>query len=264
MIGLVLEARKAARLAEARGDRLRQDVQGLTDEVRYEISPTQRARIEGSFLAVLRNGKPVGVAFFVSPRTAITAAHNLGAGTAAKHVKTVTCFRAESGERFFFAVAALDAKLDVAVLRLSGGQRTSAHFLTIPRSIVEASNGRGLFFVSINIRSAAEAGKAKIVDFATHKVRVIRLHPCMFLYDAPAFNGDSDGAIVVARTGVVIGLHRELVSAAREMIVQERGLGKRHNAFEASLDSLIGGTLFGCVGVRLDSDVVQSLLGDDM
>jgi hypothetical protein len=67
LISLVLEARKTARLAEAREAQLRQELQGLTEEVRYEISPTQRARIEGSILAVLRDGKPVGVAFFVSP-----------------------------------------------------------------------------------------------------------------------------------------------------------------------------------------------------
>jgi len=260
LISLVLETRKAARLAEAQ---LRQELQGLTEEVRYEISPTQRARIEGSILAVLRDGKPVGVAFFVSPSTALTVAHNLEVQTTAKHVKTVTCFRAESGERFVFAVAALDAKLDVAVLRLSRGQRTSAFFLTIPRSIVEASNESGLFFVTCNIRMADEAPDATSLGVATHKARVIRLHPHNILYDAPAFDGDSGGAIVVARTGIVIGLHRELVNAAREIIGQKTGLGKRLDAFEVSLNSLIRGTSFGCVGVRLDCDIVQRLLRDD-
>ena len=248
--------------AEAREARLRQELRGLTEEVRYEMTPAQRARIEGSILAVVRGGgNAVGVAFFVSSTTALTAAHNLALGKAARHVKAVTCFRAEGGERFLFVVAALDAALDVAVLRLSHGQRGSAHFLTVPRSIDEASNESGLFFVTCNIRMAAEAPDATTLGVATHKARVIRLHPHSILYDAPAFDGDSGGAVVVARTGVVIGLHRELVNAAREIIEHKTDLGERLDAFEASLRSLISGTSFGCVGVRLDCDTVRGLLG---
>ena len=248
--------------AAAREARLRQELRGLTEEVRYEMTPAQRARIEGSILAVVRGGgNAVGVAFFVSSTTALTAAHNLALGKAARHVKAVTCFRAEGGERFLFVVAALDAALGVAVLRLSHGQRGSAHFLTVPRSIDEASNESGLFFVTCNIRMAAEAPDATTLGVATHKARVIRLHPHSILYDAPAFDGDSGGAVVVARTGVVIGLHRELVNAAREIIEHKTDLGERLDAFEASLRSLISGTSFGCVGVRLDCDTVRGLLG---
>jgi hypothetical protein len=248
--------------AAAREARLRQELRGLTEEVRYEMTPAQRARIEGSILAVVRGGgNAVGVAFFVSSTTALTAAHNLALGKAARHVKAVTCFRAEGGERFLFVVAALDAALGVAVLRLSHGHRGSAHFLTVPRSIDEASNESGLFFVTCNICMAAEAPDAMTLGVATHKARVIRLHPHSILYDAPAFDGDSGGAVVVARTGVVIGLHRELVNAAREIIEHKTDLGERLDAFEASLRSLISGTSFGCVGVRLDCDTVRGLLG---
>jgi len=251
-----------ARIAETRlREEMREEIRNLTDEVRYEMTPTQRARIEGSILAILSGKKAVGVAFFVSPTTALTVAHNLALrGKGIKYLKTVTCVRTESGERFSFVVAALDEKLDVAVLRLVSGQRESAHFLTIPNSIVEASNGTGLFFITCNIRMATEAPDATSLGIATHKVRVFRLNPHNILYDTPTFNGDSDGAIVVARTGVVIGLHCELVNAAREVIEHKTALGSRLDAFEDSLKSLIGGTSFGCVGVRLDCDIVQSLL----
>lgn len=158
-----------------------------------------------------------------------------------------------------FDVAALNAALDVAVLRLTSGQRPSPHFLAVPRSI-EASTESSLFLVTCNLRMAAEAPDVTSVGVATHKARVVLVHAHTILYDAPAFDGDSGGATVVARTGVVIGLHRELVNAARELIEQKRDLGERLDGFEASLRSLIRGTAFGCVGVRVDCDVVRDLL----
>lgn len=86
------------------------------------------------------------------------------------------------------------------------------------------------------------------------------MHPHHLLYDASAFDGDSGGAIVVARTGNVIELHSELVNAARERIARKDGVGERLNAVELSVMSLIRGTSFGCVGVRLDCDVARGLL----
>ena len=89
----------------------------------------------------------------------------------------------------------------------------------------------------------------------------MRFHPHNFLYDAPPFDGDSGGAIVVARTGEVIGLHKELVNAARELLEHKATVGERLNRVEVSVQSLIRGSSFGCVGVRVDSDVARRLLG---
>lgn len=89
---------------------------------------------------------------------------------------------------------------------------------------------------------------------------VEKLHTHNFLYDSPPFDGDSGGAIVVARTGAVIGLHKELVNAARELIEHKGGVGDRLNAAELSLQSLIRGTSVGCVAVRTDSEDVQRAL----
>ena len=203
----------------------REALRSLTEELRHEIPPAQRARIEGSILAVVRGKVEAGVAFFVSPTTALTAAHNLGVGgSTTRLVKTVTCVRAEDRARFVFAVAALDAKLDIAVLRLRAGERSSAHFLTVPRSIGVAPGDKGMFLVTCNIRMAAEAPEIASVGIAWHQARIVSLHPNNFVYDSVAFDGDSGGAVVDARTGAVIGLHCELVNAARELIAQRRTL----------------------------------------
>ena len=256
------QAREALKEARAAREETLEALRCFAEELRHDIPPRQRSRIEGSILAVVRGKADAGVAFFISPTTALTAAHNLGvSGSTTRHVKTVTCVRAEGRARFSFVVAALDAKLDVAVLRLCTGERPSVHYLTVPSSIDMAPGDRGMFLVTCNIRMAKEVSEIASVGVAWHQARIVSLHPNNFVYDSVAFDGDSGGAIVVARTGSVIGLHCELVNAARELIAQKENVGERLNTIEESVKSLIRSSSSGCVGVRLDSVIVRSLLG---
>jgi len=123
-----------------------------------------------------------------------------------------------------------------------------------------APGEKGIFLVTCNIRMAAELPGVASVSVAWHHARIVGLHPRHLLYDSSAFDGDSGGAIVVARTGNVIGLHSELVNAARELILRKDDIGERLNDVEQSVLSLIQGTSSGCVGVRLDCDVARSLI----
>jgi hypothetical protein len=222
--------------------------------------------IEGSILAVLRGAgeAEAGAAFFISPTTALTAAHNLlcAPGSRRRHPQRVVCARPSDGARFTFDVAALDADLDFAVLRLRVGA-PSPHFLSVSRNVGGAAGDKGVFLVTCNIRVAAEmpAAAASVSVAAWHHARIVRVHPRTFLYDSPAFDGDSGGAIVVARTGEVIGLHKELVNFARENLNHKAAVGERLSRAEVSVQSLIKGSSFGCVGVRIDSDIACGLLG---
>jgi hypothetical protein len=266
-----LESRRARALAQDMRA-LAQDthatralVTELSDEVRYDIPPARRATIEGSILAVLRGAgeAEAGAAFFISSTAALTAARNLllASGSRRGHLKKVTCVRPSDGARFTFDVAALDADLDFAVLRLCVGA-PSAHFLTVSRSIGVAAGDKGVFLVTCNIRMAAEVPDDDVasVGVAWHHARVVRIHPHSFLYDSPPFDGDAGGAVVVARTGEVIGLHKELVNAARELLEHKVTVGERLSRVEVSVQSLIKGTSFGCIGVRLDSDLARGLI----
>ena len=82
IVRLKLEARRTHAAHELEARRTRALMDELREEVRYDIPPARRATIEGSILAVLRGAgageAEAGVAFFVSPTTAITVAHNLG------------------------------------------------------------------------------------------------------------------------------------------------------------------------------------------
>jgi hypothetical protein len=226
------------------------------ERARYYIPPAQRAAIEGSILAVLGSGVEPGVAFFVSPTKALTAAHHLQA-FGSRHLRVVTCVRTSDSARLTFDVLHCDTALGCAVLQLRQGQPPSQHFLTVPRAIGVAEGERDLFLVACNIRMAAGALQVASVGIAWHCARLVRLQPHSFLYDSPPFDGDTGGAIVVASTGAVIGLHRELVSAARE----RTGAGGRLQAEEHSWASLIQEASVGCVAVRTDSEGVRRMLG---
>lgn len=65
----------------------------LRDEVRYDIPPARRAKIEGSILAILRGTVETGVAFFVSSTAALTVAHNVlsASGSRNGHLKKKYC-----------------------------------------------------------------------------------------------------------------------------------------------------------------------------
>jgi len=244
---------------EARLGAERAWVERAVEEVRYDIPPARRATIEGSIIAVVRGGVEAGVAFFISPTRALTVAHNLRISSG-RHQRVATCVRCSDGARLSFDVTHCDTALDFAVLELRQGQPPSQHFLTVPREIGVSAGERGVFLVTCNFRMAAEAPDVASLGVAWHHARVVKLHTHNFLYDSPPFDGDSGGAIVVARTGAVIGLHKELVNAARELIEHKRGVGDRLNAVELSLQSLIRGTSVGCVAVRTDSEDVQRAL----
>jgi hypothetical protein len=234
-------------------------VERAVEEARYDIPPARRAAIEGSIIAVVRGGVEAGVAFFISPTRALTVAHNLRTSSG-RHQRAASCVRCSDGARLSFDVAHCNAALDFAVLELRQGQPTSQHFLTVPREAGVSASERGVFLVTCNIRMAAEAPDVASLGVAWHHARVVKQHARSFLYDSVAFDGDTGGAIVVARTGAVIGLHKELVSAARELIEHKGGVGDRLNAEELSLQSLIRGTSVGCVAVRTDSEDVQRAL----
>ena len=146
-----------------------------------------------------------------------------------------------------------------AELRVPGGvgrRELAEHDVEPAALVVDRALRRDLL-----LRMAAEAPEIASVGIAWHQARIVSLHPNNFVYDSVAFDGDSGGAVVVARTGAVIGLHCELVNAARELIAHKEDVGERLNSIEESVKSLIRGSSSGCVGVRLDSAIVGSLLG---
>lgn len=246
--------------------RLTSRVERVEDEVRYDIPPSRRQTIEGSILTVMRSSgagagakaEPAGVAFFVSGTCALTAWHTL---TLKRGRKQVTCVRASDRKTFEFDVVASDDALDIAVLRLRPDQPASTAFLTVPAHGAPPPAGdKGTFLVTCNIAMADEAPDVNSVGIAWHSARIVRYHGRHFMYDAQAFNGDSGGAIVVARTGEVIGLHQELVSHARELIEHAEDTDEQLNAIMVSIKSLIRSSAFGCVGLRLDDPAVVGVL----
>lgn len=232
----------------------------IEEEVRYEIPPSRRKVIEGSILTVMRRvgtkSEPCGVAFFVSATCALTAAHTLEDG-----LKRVTCVLPSNRGKLEFDVVARDGMLDFAVLKLRPGHPVSSSFLKMPSPGDPPASGEvSVFLVTCHFAMTAEATNVNALGISWHKARVIRYHDHHFMYDAQAFNGDAGGAIVVARTGEMLGLHQELINHARELIEQAEGLDEELDAMQVSIKSLIQGTSFGCLGLRMDLTEVKTAL----
>ena len=244
---------------------LREGQSRLRDEVRYDIPPSLRARITGSIVAIVRGSSETGVAFFISPRVALTVAHNLLLASSPTSVmRRVNCVRPgvrpSIGEATFaFDVVAHDTKLDFAVLRLRAGERASAHYLPV-HSAEDALGDNSVFLVTCNIRLAHEAPDITCVSVTIRRAHVTNVHEHHVLYDAQAFDGDSGGALIIGRSGEVIGLHKEAVNAARELIEQKEALDERLDSVELSVKALVQGTAYGCIGVRVDSNTARDLI----
>lgn len=129
----------------------------------------------------------------------------------------------------------------------------SAHHLTIPNHVGVLAGEAGLFLVTCNIAMAKAVPHATSVGVAWFQAVVSKLHNRHFMYVADTFDGDSGGAIVIARTGEVIGLHQELVNRRKDLIEQHVSIGKRLTAAEASIKSLVENSTKGCVGLRMDT-----------
>jgi hypothetical protein len=230
----------------------------VEEDLRYEIPPTQRVIIDHSILAMHNvKGGGVGVAFFVTPTMALTADHAL---PFKGHRSHVTCVRNKDGKHFVFKVVKRDPGLDFAVLRLIYGQEESAYHLTIPSHVEEVAGEKGLFLVTCNLSMAKEAPDVTSVGVAIHAARVVKLHDHHFMYDSSAFDGDSGGAIVLGRTGEVIGMHQQLVNRARDLIKQTEDMEEALNTVQVLVKSLIQSSAFGCVGLRIDADQVRLAL----
>jgi hypothetical protein len=251
---------KTTRLEE-KMTRLEEEMTRLKEDIRYDIPPSRRTLIKGSIVVILRNRRKVGVAFFISPTVALTAAHNLTARAGASAlVSTVVCQRPDGDkEALTFDVAAHDTLLDFAVLRLQKTERPSRHYLPI-HNLNDEEVHKGVFFATCHISEALEAIDNTCVSVTIREVYITKVHSHLLRYDAHAFNGDSDGAVVIMRSGKIVGLHKELVNAAREVIRQKDDVGIRLNSIEESVKSLIAGTTHGCIGVRVDSKIAHELI----
>lgn len=234
-------------------------LRSIKEDLRYDIPPSRRANIKGSIVVIIRDQKKVGVAFFITPTVALTAAHNLTICAGSTLVKTVVCQRPNGARKICnFDVAAYDLSLDIAVLHLRKAETPSLHFIPII-NLEEDQDDKGLFLATCHIHSERETSDTRL-SVIFRRAHFIDEHKNHLHYDAPNFNGDSDGAVVIGRSGKVLGLHKELASAAREFIRHKEGVEEPLNLNDLSVKTLIAGSFCGCIGVRVDSNTVRNLI----
>ena len=246
---------------DKRVERVDERVERVMQEVRYEILPDIRKRIELSILVLRRTGESVGIAFFVSPTIAVTVARTL-----LKKEKRVICVQASLTEQVThkFDVVARDDVLGFAVLELASDEQPVADYLSLPSRPVDDCARQRLFLFTchISISMAQKRPEVISVGIACHIAHLTCTHGRHVLISADTFNGDSDGAVVLSRTGEVIALHQELVNRARERLEQRReqrrSVDARQNERNASLESLVKAPARGCLALRMDIPEIRA------
>lgn len=81
----------------------------------------------------------------------------------------------------------------------------------------------------------------------------------LFLYQSNTYTGDSGAAVILA-DGVVVGVHREGVNAAKARTEQEDSLDERMAEVEHSVDSLVKNTSSGSIATYVGCEQFQALL----
>lgn len=207
---------------------------------------------------------PIAVAFFVSPTRAVTALHTLTVhdGEPGDVVKLrAVLLRSPSIERSVsMRVVHVDVRLDYAVMVPMDPSFLAAAHLTVC-SDAEVVRTKPLVLLTLRVKLAEKERAVAAVDggdpmagisFTLNTTQCMSsLFPDRFEYTAQAFAGDSGGAVVVSRSGEVVGLHVEIVNTTEHP--QKRAKAKdTSDELMSSVSSLVSNPAHMCVAARLD------------
>jgi len=229
----------------------------------YCLPPKEMLRIKASVYVLFRDGVPAGVAFFLSPRKALTCYRcctNEGDGGRRTQRRAwpqlaIQASTDNTGPRIAVRVVHHHAKLDFAVLEPVSEFVAPAHLRVAP---MDAHEEDRFVLLTVNIGSAEECPEDFFRGFTKRPATVAKLSNRHMLVDARSFDGDSGGAILLARTGEAVGMHLSTVNRIRDHIDTQLEMGRRLGAVENSVRDLINRT--GCVWLRLDIKELESAL----
>jgi hypothetical protein len=225
----------------------------------HSLPPKEVLRIKASVYVLFRDGAPAGVAFFLSPRRALTGYHCCtkegDSGVRTQRQRnfprlTIQASTDNTGPKIVMRVVRSDADLDFAVLEPVSDFVAPAHLQV---ESIDAHESEDRFvLLTVNIGIAEECPDDFSRGFTKRPATVAKLSNRHMLVDARSFDGDSGGAIVLARTGKAVGMHLSTVNRVRDHLDPLLVFDERLGAVEASVRDLIDGTSSGCVGLRLD------------
>jgi hypothetical protein len=191
---------------------------------------------------------PVGAGFFVSHHVAITACHNLQNPTVGLIIKGKFGEVQDSvTQDLAFTVARFDEQIDYCLLWETSAIEHGHLVLSseVPHQMDQCVLAAFQIPLTEELLGVFESGHQ--VGFMPGRVTKIgRRH---FLFDGSSFSGDSGGAVILALSQQVVGIHLETVNQARERISQA-SVKERLNAVEQSVDSLVRGLHSGSLALK--------------
>ena len=221
--------------------------------------------VEKSIYGVLNQGRFFcGVAFFISPTRALTCRHTLSAerNFGKKNPKTVQIVSVGDVE-IEMKVADSNEDFDFAYLDATDSNFKSSFLKIAP--IPKNPQFVDLFMLHWSFEYA---NRYKLIagfkpKCATHLAHIVLVTDHHFAYDTVSYGGDSGGAIILKKTGEVIGMHLETMNSAIERkelneveasleSLDLKGLKTAMEKVNKSVDSLVECTAAGALGLILD------------
>ena len=192
------------------------------------------------------NKDVVGVAFFVTPRYALTVCHNIFG------CKTGTSVTLQNSENHSVAtrVTHCDRTHDLAVLEPQDSGFRSEFLVTeqIGRNVAIEEFTLVTFGLSLE---HLEGGVEFDPGVVYHVASILKTTAHHISYESSSFDGDSSGALVLRKNGHVVGMHISTVNRAREL-KRMKEVDDRLGDIEESVDTLIKSTANACLALRMD------------
>ena len=164
---------------------------------------------------------PIGVAFFVRPRLAITALHNLEIENEELKINNFFYLRNEAKVEIETRVVLLDRKRDFALLLVASKDVRDLEPFPIIKDAKEALNHECLMLgMNVGPVNSDEAGSGSFgrISYGVSVIQasISRVEGDCVTFCGATFKGDSGSAIVTAKTriGAVVALHQLQINTA--------------------------------------------------
>jgi hypothetical protein len=180
---------------------------------RYKLVPESIPRVKASvYLFLDTDSSPIGVAFFISPRRAITCEHNLKGYAETEDMQVTSQYsnvkltiQDSKGTDVLVRVISFDAEKDYAILEPID-PTFSSEYLEITE-VGDETEVEYFTLVTYQVTLAKELKCDKFkLSIAFHTASVYQVTDNHFIYEAQTFSGDSGGAIILSSNGKVLGM----------------------------------------------------------
>lgn len=196
----------------------------------FLVQPETISQASSVIFTIMNGAAPVGCGFFVSPKLAFTASHNV-------HDKSLSPIvgKTLSGLQISFDIVQDLEEADFMILRARDRDCAQVSFfdITTTPSCASLLGNRNVAVLGCGIAMSQETadpgGGSSRLPVSLTVVQATIAHVGAsgnhFGYDATTYDGDSGACLFFSSDNCVVGIHQESVNRAKELLEQEESLG---------------------------------------